>query len=338
MGLFTAPNSAGVMNSLPPAQRGAGAGMLATFTSSRERALDRRLLLADDRRPLVGPAVDPSQRPGRPRRPAGGRDAHRRTCRPSRRSSPRSSATTRSRACSGRTCCARCPPADARTLTGRSFFPHLISQSVPHGARLRVRLRDRRLPDRRGRLAPARRQVPPPGGGRDAGGRTRRARAGRAAGIVSTRVDSPPQLPDRRGRAARRSHDQDDPLLRGARPARPLRRPEQGCAPALHRSPTSPASRSSSGFATCSGSRWRSSTALADTGQARAALRDQWAGTTSDEERAAIVDEAIPLVQRQLDLVRTRQRKLDEFAAELSEKLHSLRNEQRRLGRRQPAG
>ncbi len=34
MGLFTSPNSAGVMNSLPPAQRGAGAGMLATFSSS----------------------------------------------------------------------------------------------------------------------------------------------------------------------------------------------------------------------------------------------------------------------------------------------------------------
>jgi len=34
MGLFTSPNSAGVMNSLPPSQRGAGAGMLATFVSS----------------------------------------------------------------------------------------------------------------------------------------------------------------------------------------------------------------------------------------------------------------------------------------------------------------
>jgi MFS family permease len=34
MGLFTSPNSAGVMNSLPAPQRGAGAGMLATFTSS----------------------------------------------------------------------------------------------------------------------------------------------------------------------------------------------------------------------------------------------------------------------------------------------------------------
>lgn len=34
MGLFAAPNSAGVMNSLPPTQRGAGAGMLATFSNS----------------------------------------------------------------------------------------------------------------------------------------------------------------------------------------------------------------------------------------------------------------------------------------------------------------
>jgi MFS family permease len=34
MGLFTSPNSAGVMNSLPAEQRGAGAGMLATFVSS----------------------------------------------------------------------------------------------------------------------------------------------------------------------------------------------------------------------------------------------------------------------------------------------------------------
>ena len=34
MGLFAAPNTAGVMNSLPPTRRGAGAGMLATFTNS----------------------------------------------------------------------------------------------------------------------------------------------------------------------------------------------------------------------------------------------------------------------------------------------------------------
>jgi MFS family permease len=33
-GLFTSPNTAGVMNSLPAEQRGSGAGMLATFTAS----------------------------------------------------------------------------------------------------------------------------------------------------------------------------------------------------------------------------------------------------------------------------------------------------------------
>jgi DNA-binding transcriptional MerR regulator len=65
--------------------------------------------------------------------------------------------------------------------------------------------------------------------------------------------------------------------------------------------------------------------ALADTGQARAALRDQWAGTTTDEERAAIVAQSIPLVERQLELVRSRQEKLDEFAAELAAKLERLR-------------
>src|SRR5436190_9544130 len=34
MGLFSSPNSAGVMNALPPSQRGAGAGMLATFMNT----------------------------------------------------------------------------------------------------------------------------------------------------------------------------------------------------------------------------------------------------------------------------------------------------------------
>ena len=34
MGLFAAPNRAGIMNSLPPRQRGAGAGMVATFQNS----------------------------------------------------------------------------------------------------------------------------------------------------------------------------------------------------------------------------------------------------------------------------------------------------------------
>jgi DNA-binding transcriptional MerR regulator len=75
-------------------------------------------------------------------------------------------------------------------------------------------------------------------------------------------------------------------------------------------------------------------TTLADTGQARAALRRQWHDTPGDEERAAIVDELIPLLERQLELVRSRQQKLDEFAAELTEKLSRLRDERRKLADR----
>ncbi|HEX4520185.1 MAG TPA: MerR family transcriptional regulator [Gaiellaceae bacterium] len=74
-------------------------------------------------------------------------------------------------------------------------------------------------------------------------------------------------------------------------------------------------------------------TALAETGQARAELRDEWADTASDEERAAIVERAIPLVERQLELVRARQQKLDEFAAELEEKLETLLAPRRELDR-----
>ena len=63
---------------------------------------------------------------------------------------------------------------------------------------------------------------------------------------------------------------------------------------------------------------------LAEAEEARAALRDRWEETTSDAERLRIVEAAIPLVERQLELVRSRREKLDEFAAELGEKLTRL--------------
>ena len=75
-------------------------------------------------------------------------------------------------------------------------------------------------------------------------------------------------------------------------------------------------------------------TALAETGQARAVLRDEWAETASDAERAEIVERAIPLVEHQLELVSAQRQKLDEFAAELAEKLATLRGEQRRFRQR----
>jgi DNA-binding transcriptional MerR regulator len=63
---------------------------------------------------------------------------------------------------------------------------------------------------------------------------------------------------------------------------------------------------------------------LAEGQEARAALRDQWAESTTDEERARIVEASIEVVERQLELVRGRQQRLAEFADQLAEKLRSL--------------
>jgi len=73
---------------------------------------------------------------------------------------------------------------------------------------------------------------------------------------------------------------------------------------------------------------------LAEAEEARAALRDQWEASASDRERAGIVEAAIPLVERQLELVRGRQQRLSEFADQLSEKLRSLHERRGELGRR----
>jgi DNA-binding transcriptional MerR regulator len=71
---------------------------------------------------------------------------------------------------------------------------------------------------------------------------------------------------------------------------------------------------------------------LAEAEEARAALRDQWAESATDTERARIVEAAIPLVERQLELVRARQDRLSDFAGELSEKLRRLKKRQTELG------
>jgi DNA-binding transcriptional MerR regulator len=71
--------------------------------------------------------------------------------------------------------------------------------------------------------------------------------------------------------------------------------------------------------------------AVAEAEEARAALRDQWHGDPTDEERIAIIDRALELAQQQLDLVSTRRKTLDEFAGELEEKLRALRRRRREL-------
>jgi DNA-binding transcriptional MerR regulator len=64
--------------------------------------------------------------------------------------------------------------------------------------------------------------------------------------------------------------------------------------------------------------------ALAEAEEARAALRDQWEHDPSDAERLRIIDAATPLIERQLELVRTRQKTLSTFARELRLKLRQI--------------
>jgi DNA-binding transcriptional MerR regulator len=64
--------------------------------------------------------------------------------------------------------------------------------------------------------------------------------------------------------------------------------------------------------------------ALAEAEETRAALRNLWAESASDRDRARIVKEAKTVIERQLELVRTRQERLAAFAGELAEKLRSV--------------
>ena len=71
---------------------------------------------------------------------------------------------------------------------------------------------------------------------------------------------------------------------------------------------------------------------LAEAEEARAALRDQWYGDPTDEERVAILDRALALAGQQLDLVAARRATLDEFSRELKAKLRRLEKLRRELG------
>ncbi|MBV8394684.1 MAG: MerR family transcriptional regulator [Actinobacteria bacterium] len=73
--------------------------------------------------------------------------------------------------------------------------------------------------------------------------------------------------------------------------------------------------------------------ALAEAEEARAALRDQWHGDPTTAERIAILTRSSELVRQQIDLVESRRARLEEFAAELREKLASLQRRRRALER-----
>ncbi len=127
MGLFTSPNSAGVMNSLPPSQRGAGAGMLATFTSSAS-VLSIGVFFS---LMIVGlsSGLPTTLYNGLVAHGVGSADATRIAHLP-----PVSTLFASFlgynpvQTLLGPHVLGALPAADARQLTGRSFFPHLISQ------------------------------------------------------------------------------------------------------------------------------------------------------------------------------------------------------------------
>jgi MFS family permease len=126
MGLFQSPNTAGVMNSLPPSQRGAGAGMLATFNvSSSVLSIGVFFTLM-----IVGLAS------GLPHATQSGLVAHGVSPADATRISHLPPVATLFAAFLGynpvKTLLGphvlhHLSAADAQTLTGRGFFPHLIS-------------------------------------------------------------------------------------------------------------------------------------------------------------------------------------------------------------------
>lgn len=67
-------------------------------------------------------------------------------------------------------------------------------------------------------------------------------------------------------------------------------------------------------------------TELAEAAQVSECLRTRWEHSTGDAERADIIKSAIPNVERQLELVRARQRSLNDFEAELTAKLARMQN------------
>ena len=143
-GMFGAPNSSSIMGSVPaqPARRGLRHAL--DLPELGHGAVDRGVLLADDRR--AGRRLPHTLTTGLRQHGVAAAVAHRSPrCRRCRRCSPRCSASTRSG-----TCCAHRRRAGARRprstpLTGREFFPRPDLRPVPprpdHGVRGRRRPR-----------------------------------------------------------------------------------------------------------------------------------------------------------------------------------------------------
>jgi DNA-binding transcriptional MerR regulator len=64
---------------------------------------------------------------------------------------------------------------------------------------------------------------------------------------------------------------------------------------------------------------------LAEAEEMRAALRSEWEQDPSDAERLRIIADAMPLVERQLALVKERQKTLASFARDLRQRLERMK-------------
>jgi MFS family permease len=184
MGLFASPNRAGIMNSLPAERRGVGAGMSATFQNSSmvlSIGIFFSLIILGLSASLPSHLFAGAHRPGGARggrRPGVPAAADRGHVRRAARLQPDPDAARPG---------ADQAPGRPRRLPDRALvLPEPDLRAVPGGSRRRVRLRDRGLPDRGGRLAAARQAL-----------RARSARRPRGGG-------SPRRAARRRSRSPRR--------------------------------------------------------------------------------------------------------------------------------------
>ena len=172
MGLFASPNRAGVMNSLPPGDRGAGGGMNQTFQNSAQvLSLGIFFTLM-----IIGLASS------LPAATSHGLQAHGLSAATAHRVAHAPPISILFAAflgynpiqhLAGAHALAGARPPRARAYHRAGLLPPPDLSPVPRRARHRLRLRDRRLPDRRRHLDATRRALPPRRGAPERGRRPR---------------------------------------------------------------------------------------------------------------------------------------------------------------------
>ena len=132
--MFAAPNTAAIMSSVPPNQRGQASGMRATFQNSGHGDLDRRVLFPADQRTARHPPRARCRRGCRPKGCPRDIAAHVASL------PPVSSVFAAflgfnplQTLLEPTGVLAHLPARSVQTLTGKEFFPHLISQPFHHG-------------------------------------------------------------------------------------------------------------------------------------------------------------------------------------------------------------